>query len=53
MGILSKLFGRKKKEEVMVEEKVEEPMPEPMEENVLDLGWYWSENKKRLADGKD
>jgi len=45
MGILEKLFRRKKREETKVEEKTEEQEPEPIEEDVLDLGWYWSERK--------
>jgi hypothetical protein len=48
MGILGKLSGRKKeeKEEVEVEETLEESLPEIIQEDTLDLGWYWSENKK-------
>lgn len=47
MGFLDKLFRRKKgeKEEAKVEEKIEEEA-EPQIENVVDLGWYWSENKQ-------
>jgi hypothetical protein len=41
------MFKRKKKEEPKVEEEIiEKSLPEPIEEDVLDLGWYWSENKK-------
>jgi hypothetical protein len=46
MGILDRLFKRKKKEEIKVEEKVEEKPIEIDEENVINLGWYWSENKQ-------
>jgi hypothetical protein len=46
MGIFEKLFKRKKKEEVKIEEKVEEEHIEIDEENVINLGWYWSENKQ-------
>jgi hypothetical protein len=46
MGILDRLFKRKKREEVKVEEKVEEEPIEIDEENVINLGWYWSENKQ-------
>jgi putative ribosome biogenesis GTPase RsgA len=46
MGILDRLFKRKKKEDVKVEEKVEEEPIEINEENVINLGWYWSENKQ-------
>jgi hypothetical protein len=46
MGILDRLFKRKKKEEIKVEEKVEEEPIEIDEENVINLGWYWSENKQ-------
>jgi hypothetical protein len=48
MGILGKLLGKKKeeKEEVEVKETLEESLPEIIEEDTLDLGWYWSENKK-------
>jgi hypothetical protein len=55
MGIFGKLLGRKKeeKEEVEVEETPEESLPEIIEEDTLDLGWYWSENQKRVADGKN
>jgi hypothetical protein len=47
MGLLSKIFGKKKeeKEEVDVEETPEESLPEIIKEDTLDLGWYWSENK--------
>jgi hypothetical protein len=44
MGILSRIFG--KKEEVKVEEEIEEPSPEPIAEDVLELGWCWSENRQ-------
>ena len=46
MGILEKLFRRKKREETKVEEKTEEQEPKLIEEDVLDLGWYWSERKQ-------
>jgi len=52
MGLLSRIFGRKKKEEVKVEEEVEEPTQEIIWEDVLDLGWYWSENKKEFQMAK-
>jgi hypothetical protein len=52
MGLLSKIFGRKKKEEPKVEETIEEPTPEIIEEDVLNLGWYWSENKKEYQMAK-
>jgi hypothetical protein len=46
MGLLSRIFRKKReKREVKVEETVEEPKPEPVAEEVLDIGWYWSENK--------
>ena len=47
MGFLDKLFGRKKKEELKAEEKIEkEEVPVEIEEDVIDLGWYWSERKQ-------
>ena len=46
MRILKRLFKRRKKEEIKVEEKIEEAPIEIDEENVIDLGWYWSENKQ-------
>ena len=49
MGFLDKLFGRKKKEEEKpkAEEKIEkEEAPIEIEEDVIDLGWYWSERKQ-------
>ena len=48
MGILNRIFGRKEKEEkIRVEEKVEkETSIEIEEENVIDLGWHWSEKKQ-------
>ena len=48
MGFLDKLFGRKrkKKEESKAEEKIEkEEASVEIEEDVINLGWYWSENK--------
>jgi hypothetical protein len=39
------MFGKRKKEEAKVEEIIEELTPEPIEEDVLDLGWHWSERK--------
>jgi hypothetical protein len=45
MGFLSRIFGRRKKEEAKVEEVTEELAPELIEEDILDLGWYWSERK--------
>jgi hypothetical protein len=45
MGFLSRIFGKRKKEEAKVEEIMEEPTVELIEEDVLDLGWYWSERK--------
>ncbi len=48
MGILDRLLRRKKKEkeEVEVEEKVEEAPVEVDEGNVVNIGWYWSEQKQ-------
>jgi hypothetical protein len=47
MGLLNKIFRRKKKERLEVEETLEEPTPNlEIIEDVLNLGWYWSENKK-------
>ncbi len=47
MGILERLLRRKKREEIKIEEKLEEPTPiEVDEENVINLGWYWSERKQ-------
>jgi hypothetical protein len=48
MGLLSKIFGRKQKEEkIKVEEAVEEPISEPeISEDVIKLGLYWSETKQ-------
>ncbi|MEM1558022.1 MAG: type IV secretion system DNA-binding domain-containing protein [Thermoproteota archaeon] len=47
MGLFKKIFG-KKEEEPEVEEKVEEPIPEPVDEDVLNLGWYWSERRQEF-----
>jgi SHS2 domain-containing protein len=46
MGIFEKIFRKRKKEEQKVEEEIEEQTPEPMDEDTLDLGWYYSENRK-------
>jgi len=46
MGILERLFKRKKKEEPKVEEEIKEEPIRIDEENVVNLGWYWSENKQ-------
>jgi hypothetical protein len=48
MGLLSRLFRRnKEKEKIEVEEKVKDKAPiEIKEENIIDLGWYWSEQKQ-------
>jgi hypothetical protein len=46
MGILDRLFKRKKKEEPKVEEEIKEEPLRIDEENVVNLGWYWSENKQ-------
>jgi hypothetical protein len=46
MGILERLFKRKKKEEPKVEEEIKEEPIKVDEENVINLGWYWSENKQ-------
>jgi len=46
MGILERLFKRKKKEEPKVEEEIKEEPIRVDEENVVNLGWYWSENKQ-------
>jgi len=43
MRFLKRLL--KKKEEFQVEDEIEEPLQE-IEEDTLDLGWYWSENKE-------
>jgi hypothetical protein len=45
MGFLSRIFGKRKREEAKVEEVTEEVALELIEEDVLDLGWYWSERK--------
>jgi len=45
MEFLSRIFGKRKKEEAKVKEIMEEPTVELIEEDVLDLGWYWSERK--------
>jgi hypothetical protein len=46
MDFLRRIFKRKKKEEeVKAEETAEKPEPEILEGDVLDIGWYWSENK--------
>jgi hypothetical protein len=50
MGLLKKIFWGKK-EEIKVK-KIEESESEPMEEDVLNLGWYYSENKKELQMAK-
>ena len=52
MGLLSKLFGRKKEGEPKVEEKIEEPSSGSIEEDILNLGWYWSENKNEFQMAK-
>uniref|UniRef100_A0A7C3UCB3 Uncharacterized protein n=1 Tax=Geoglobus ahangari TaxID=113653 RepID=A0A7C3UCB3_9EURY len=50
MKFLKKIFGRKSEErELDLEEKVKEefePDEDFIDEDVIDLGWYWSENKK-------
>jgi hypothetical protein len=46
MGIFEWLFKKRKKEDVKEEGKVEETPIEIDEENVVNLGWYWSENKQ-------
>jgi hypothetical protein len=46
MSFLNKLFKRKSGKEVKVEEKVEEKLVEVGEENIINLGWHWSENKQ-------
>jgi hypothetical protein len=47
MGLLNKILRRKKKERLEVEETLEEATPNlEIIEDVLNLGWYWSENKK-------
>jgi hypothetical protein len=46
MGILERLFKRKKKEEPKVEEEIKEEPIRVDEENVVNLGWYWSKNKQ-------
>jgi hypothetical protein len=46
MGILDRLFKRKKKEEPKVEEEIKEEPIRIDEENIINLGWYWSENKQ-------
>jgi hypothetical protein len=45
MGFLGRLF-KKRKEESEVEKEIEESIPEPIAEDVLDIGWYWSESKR-------
>jgi Cdc6-like AAA superfamily ATPase len=45
MEFLRKILGRKKEQKT--KENVEKPQKEiELEENVIDLGWHWSENKK-------
>jgi len=46
MGILSRLFRRKKEKEPQVEDAIEEPILKPEIEDVINLGWYWSERKQ-------
>jgi len=47
MGLLDRLFRRKKKEKESKseEEKKKEEIP-VLKEDTIDLGWYWSEQKK-------
>ncbi|MEM3437947.1 MAG: hypothetical protein QXP55_05420 [Nitrososphaerales archaeon] len=51
MKFPGKLF-RGKRKEVKLDEKVNETIPEPIEEDVLNLGWYWSERKKEFQMAK-
>lgn len=47
MGLLKRIFGRKKEERVETEEKTKEKQPIKIdEENVTNLGWHWSERKQ-------
>jgi len=50
MGILEWLFGRKRREEEEVKEekvgKIEFSVEEEVDEDVINLGWYWSERKQ-------
>lgn len=46
MGILEKLFGKKREKKVEVEEILEETPIKIDEGSVLNLGWHWSENKQ-------
>jgi Cdc6-like AAA superfamily ATPase len=47
MGFLKRIFRRKEEEKIEIEGKMEEKQPiEINERNVINLGWYWSENKQ-------
>ncbi len=56
MGLLDKILGKgNKKEEAKTTEIVEIPKPEPKvipQEDTLDLGWYWSQNKNEAQMAK-
>jgi hypothetical protein len=53
MGLLSRIFRRKKEKEPQVEEAIEEPILESeITEDVINLGWYWSETKQELQMAK-
>ncbi|MEO0242876.1 MAG: type IV secretion system DNA-binding domain-containing protein [candidate division WOR-3 bacterium] len=51
MGVFKRIFN-KKKEETRVEGGIGEPASESIEEDVLDLGWYWSERKREFQMAK-
>jgi hypothetical protein len=53
MGLLSKIFRRRKEKEPQVEEAIKEPILAPeITEDVINLGWYWSETKQQLQMAK-
>jgi hypothetical protein len=48
MGLLSKIFRRRKEKEPQVEETIKEPISEPeITEDIISLGWHWSERKQK------
>jgi hypothetical protein len=47
MGLLSRIFRRRKEKEPQVEETIEELISEPeITEDIINLGWHWSERKQ-------
>jgi type IV secretory pathway TraG/TraD family ATPase VirD4 len=51
MGLLSRIFRRRKEKEPQVEETIKEPISEPVSEpeiteDIINLGWHWSERKQ-------